>query len=190
MLSVHSAQESVRALDKSVLGLFRRVVSYFEEACENMLQGMKIKRIPPNAAFRDTIDLCKNIAVVHPQFEVAQSWSSPDVLDSHLQPLLLRFKEVESCLRALISHIQEHARTEEDYSFGAFVGSVFGCGEDSNRVACVCFGDLPQDPFLTELPKLGPAHAQLLPESAFSTRKNHDVGTTRLEIDADDDVRL
>ena len=186
MLSVHSANESVRALDKSVLALFRRIVSYFEDACKTMLQGMKIKRIAPNVAFRDTIELCKNISAVLPQFEVAEGWSSPDTLDKDLEPVFLRFNEIETCLRALISHIQEHAKTEEDYSFKAFMGSVFGCGNSSDRIACACLGNSPEDTFLTELPKLRPAHAQLLPQTAFATRKDG-IDTTTME---NDDIRL
>lgn len=201
MLSVHSAQESVEALDKSVLELIQKIVSYFEETYDTLVQGLRMKRISPTVGFRDAAGLSQDATMVHPQFEAAQSWSL--ALQEDLQPAWLRLQEIESCLQTLISNLQVHSEKLDDISLLGFLNTIFSSDPDDGGCVGACYGRTSKyDLFLTELPALGPHQAGSLlliasmHDGKVMEKTNH--GESKLlsgmdyekRGDDDDDIRL
>jgi len=135
VLSVHDAEAAVASLDKSVLYLFQQITSYFEESTRTLIQAMKTKRVSLSNGFRTALGLSKDIAMIHPQFEVVQSWSLQ--LQTNLRQQWSRIKVIENCLGNVVAYLHPFVAKDEDISPIAFLGSLVPLSGDGCSCACL-----------------------------------------------------
>jgi len=176
MISAHSAEKSVESLDRSIIDLFGRIVSYLEATYVRLIQDLKIKNITSHVGLKDASEMNFEIPMIYLSFQRVEHWSKDTT--TGIAPLLKRLCEIEACLHILIPKLKERVHGAEDIGPAAFIKNLI-CMENSGPVGCNCLFskcDGSVDDFMETLPVLPPRDQEH--EIASDKVKDQDRGNS------------